>query len=271
MDAAALHAARERKPEGYGNADIAAELAAELAAFLARAARDPPPSKPAPESRGRGAAGALAFEDFEHLLQRAGTGHGVDAAANRRKAEAAALAAGEQARGPRGGQLDGASNTAGASDLHPRGLALHEYQRQGVLWMLDKLRSGRSAILGDQMGLGKTIQTAVFVDAARAGSPPRPALVVAPLSTVPNWTSELKTWCRFELRDARRKPRRVRHFAREFPQPTTAGSGARAGESGWRRAERPYPDVVLTNYDGHVGRLRRRFQMGRSSSTRATD
>ena len=62
--------------------------------------------------------------------------------------------------------------------------------------MLDKLRSGRSAILGDQMGLGKTIQTAVFVDAARAlGLLRGPALVVAPLSTVPNWTSELKTWC----------------------------------------------------------------------------
>ena len=55
----ALEAARERRPEGYGNADIAAELAAELAAFVARAARDPPPSKPTPESRGRGAAGAL--------------------------------------------------------------------------------------------------------------------------------------------------------------------------------------------------------------------
>ena len=50
MDAAALHAARERKPEGYGNADIAAELAAELAAFFARAAgirrlRNPRPSR----------------------------------------------------------------------------------------------------------------------------------------------------------------------------------------------------------------------------------
>ena len=254
MDAAALHAARERKPEGYGNADIAAELAAELAAFFARAARDPPPSKPAPESRGRGAAGALAFEDFEHLLQRAGTGHGVDAAANRRKAEAAALAAGEQARGPRGGQLDGASNTAGASDLHPRGLALHEYQRQGVLWMLDKLRSGRSAILGDQMGLGKTIQTAVFVDAARAlGLLRGPALVVAPLSTVPNWTSELKTWCpglncvTYVGNQASRETLRMH----EFPQPTTRkGSGARAGESGWRVAPSgSYLDVVLTNYE----------------------
>ena len=35
-------------------------------------------------------------------------------------------------------------------------------------WLLSKLKLKQSAILGDQMGLGKTIQTAVFVDAARA-------------------------------------------------------------------------------------------------------
>ena len=53
-----------------------------------------------------------------------------------------------------------------------------------------------SAILGDQMGLGKTIQTAVFVDAARSlGLLRGPILIVAPLSTVPNWTAELRLWC----------------------------------------------------------------------------
>ena len=175
---------------------------------FARAARDPPPSKPAPESRGRGAAGALAFEDFEHLLQRAGTGHGVDAAANRRKAEAAALAAGEQARGPRGGQLDGASNTAGASDLHPRGLALHEYQRQGVLWMLDKLRSGRGAILGDQMGLREDDPDGCFRGrGARAGSPPRArAGGGAAVDGAQLDERAQNVVSRFELRDVRRKP-----------------------------------------------------------------
>ena len=37
----------------------------------------------------------------------------------------------------------------------------------------------------------------------------------------------------------------------EFPQPTTRkGSGARAGESGWRVAPSgSYLDVVLTNYE----------------------
>jgi SNF2 family DNA or RNA helicase len=64
-----------------------------------------------------------------------------------------------------------------------------------VQWLLNKLKNKESAILGDQMGLGKTIQTAVFVDAARSlGLLRGPILIVAPLSTVPNWTAELRLW-----------------------------------------------------------------------------
>ena len=76
---------------------------------------DAPPSKPAPESRGRGARRRVWRLKISNICSSAtGPDTGVDAAANRRKAEAKAeaLAAGEQAREPEGGQLDGASNAA---------------------------------------------------------------------------------------------------------------------------------------------------------------
>ena len=51
-----------------------------------------------------------------------------------------------------------------------------------------------NGILGDEMGLGKTVQTiammAYLFDKGVAG----PFLVVAPLSTVTNWSREVKFW-----------------------------------------------------------------------------
>ena len=62
--------------------------------------------------------------------------------------------------------------------------------------LLNKLRCNASAILGDQMGLGKTVQTVVFASAAHAlGLVEHTVLVVVPLSTVPNWMNELRKWC----------------------------------------------------------------------------
>ena len=52
--------------------------------------------------------------------------------------------------------------------------------------------SGINGILADEMGLGKTIQTvALFCHLYEMGVP-GPFLVVAPLSTVPNWVNEFK-------------------------------------------------------------------------------
>jgi SNF2 family DNA or RNA helicase len=130
--------------------------------------------------------GNIVFEKIAHLINQAGTGLGTDTAAAVAKAAVAATAAGDQA----------AQGSAAAGGNVPKGLTLHKYQREGVQWLLSKLKHKQSAILGDQMGLGKTIQTAVFVDAARTlGLMKGPVLIVAPLSTVPNWTAELRLWC----------------------------------------------------------------------------
>ena len=40
---------------------------------------------------------------------------------------------------------------------------LREYQRDGVIWLFEKYRANTGGILGDMMGLGKTVQTAVLL------------------------------------------------------------------------------------------------------------
>ncbi len=71
----------------------------------------------------------------------------------------------------------------------PHGLqtALRPYQTEGYLWMRRLAEAGFGAILADDMGLGKSIQTlALLLARAAAG----PALVVAPTSVCSNWADE---------------------------------------------------------------------------------
>ena len=49
-----------------------------------------------------------------------------------------------------------------------------------------------NGILADEMGLGKTIQCIAAVADMAARGVTGPFLVVAPLSTVPNWVNEFK-------------------------------------------------------------------------------
>jgi SNF2 family DNA or RNA helicase len=65
---------------------------------------------------------------------------------------------------------------------------LRPYQVAGFQWMIRLAAWGAGACLADDMGLGKTVQTiAVLLHRANMG----PALVVAPVSVMPNWVSEL--------------------------------------------------------------------------------
>ena len=69
---------------------------------------------------------------------------------------------------------------------------MRSYQIQGYEWMATLWEKGINGILADEMGLGKTIQTvALFCHLIEMGVP-GPFLVVAPLSTVPNWVNEFK-------------------------------------------------------------------------------
>jgi hypothetical protein len=52
------------------------------------------------------------------------------------------------------------------------------------------LQNGLNGILADQMGLGKTVQTIGFLSHLRHHKVLGPYLVLGPLSTLTNWTSE---------------------------------------------------------------------------------
>ncbi|KAI5192907.1 chromodomain-helicase-DNA-binding protein 7 [Nematocida minor] len=75
------------------------------------------------------------------------------------------------------------------------GRELRPYQKEGVSWLVNKWLFRQSCILADEMGLGKTVQSVAFVDTviSKCGLK-RPALVVAPLSTIPHWEREFAAW-----------------------------------------------------------------------------
>lgn len=73
------------------------------------------------------------------------------------------------------------------------------------MWCTDKLEIDigtspppklyrRNCILADEMGLGKTIQSITFLYEIYMKGIEGPFLVIAPLSTIPNWEREFRTW-----------------------------------------------------------------------------
>lgn len=67
---------------------------------------------------------------------------------------------------------------------------LYAYQIKGV----DFLAGSRSALLGDDMGTGKTVQSSVALKMLFQSGKVRTALIVCPLSVIPNWDRELAKW-----------------------------------------------------------------------------
>ncbi|KAJ1718422.1 hypothetical protein LPJ53_006528, partial [Coemansia erecta] len=93
-----------------------------------------------------------------------------------------------------------------------RGNTMFDYQIDGVNWLLYQRNCKRAAILADDPGLGKTIQTIAFLsaiyystvpgglrdlDAARSNLGTFPFLLVVPTTLVDNWLSELRKWAPF--------------------------------------------------------------------------
>eukprot|EP00756_Hemistasia_phaeocysticola_P022950 Hpha_TRINITY_DN15865_c4_g14::TRINITY_DN15865_c4_g14_i2::g.188454::m.188454/K20092/CHD1L; chromodomain-helicase-DNA-binding protein 1-like len=77
------------------------------------------------------------------------------------------------------------------------GCTLRDHQRAGLKWLLRLYSEGLGGILGDDMGVGKTLQVVSLIAALveqgelRLDKDP-PVLVVAPLSTVSGWMAELE-------------------------------------------------------------------------------
>ncbi|XP_046842317.1 lymphoid-specific helicase-like [Xenia sp. Carnegie-2017] len=69
---------------------------------------------------------------------------------------------------------------------------LRDYQEEGVEWLKVLFENGVNGILADEMGLGKTVQCIALLAHLVEWGVRGPFLVVAPLSTLPNWLSEFK-------------------------------------------------------------------------------
>ena len=91
---------------------------------------------------------------------------------------------------------------------------LHQYQKEGVAWLMGLYRQGIGGILGDEMGLGKTAQLCVHLDALARRHASRVAssgglrskintkergnsaifLIVCPATVLFHWLKELHRW-----------------------------------------------------------------------------
>ncbi|XP_069990366.1 lymphocyte-specific helicase [Penaeus vannamei] len=69
---------------------------------------------------------------------------------------------------------------------------MRSYQLDGFSWLRVLYENGVNGILGDEMGLGKTIQSIALLCHLIDRGVQGPFLVVAPLSTLPNWMSEFE-------------------------------------------------------------------------------
>ncbi|CAJ0761039.1 12094_t:CDS:10 [Entrophospora sp. SA101] len=68
---------------------------------------------------------------------------------------------------------------------------LRDYQLTGFEWLVSLYDNGLNGILADEMGLGKTLQTIAFLAYLWENKIYGPFLIVAPLSTLANWVSEV--------------------------------------------------------------------------------
>lgn len=106
--------------------------------------------------------------------------------------------------------------------------SLRAYQSRGAAWIKFLTDNGFGALLADDMGLGKTIQTIAWLLGTRKDRK-GPALIVAPLTLLPNWRHEIE------------------RFAPGLAVYVHQGS-SRQLEYGFRRAASK-SDVVITSYN----------------------
>ena len=86
--------------------------------------------------------------------------------------------------------------SSGGIKAHPAPVefraTLRPYQEEGLGWLQFLRRHGLGGILADDMGLGKTVQTLAHLALEKQqGRLNKPALIVAPVSTLSNWLQEV--------------------------------------------------------------------------------
>ncbi|XP_025988856.2 lymphoid-specific helicase [Solenopsis invicta] len=69
---------------------------------------------------------------------------------------------------------------------------LYNYQKIGLEWLKRLYDNALNGILADEMGLGKTVQVISLICHLIEKKQPGPYLIIAPLSTLPNWIAEFE-------------------------------------------------------------------------------
>ena len=69
---------------------------------------------------------------------------------------------------------------------------LRNYQKEGYKWLLFLREYKLNGCLADDMGLGKTVQTLAMLEKLKEDKSLGTTLLVAPVSTLPNWESEIE-------------------------------------------------------------------------------
>lgn len=69
---------------------------------------------------------------------------------------------------------------------------LYDYQQAGLEWLRVLYENALNGILADEMGLGKTIQVIALICHLIEKKQAGPYLIIAPLSTIPNWLMEFE-------------------------------------------------------------------------------
>jgi SNF2 family DNA or RNA helicase len=72
---------------------------------------------------------------------------------------------------------------------------LRDYQLAGYNWLRFLHESGFNGCLADDMGLGKTVQTLCLLQSLKELKLLKTSMVVAPVSTIPNWEREAERFC----------------------------------------------------------------------------
>jgi chromodomain-helicase-DNA-binding protein 7 len=80
------------------------------------------------------------------------------------------------------------------SPVYKNNNTLRAYQLEGVNWLNFSWFNHRNCLLADEMGLGKTIQSLAWIQSIYSYGIRGPFLVIAPLSTIPNWQREFELW-----------------------------------------------------------------------------
>lgn len=74
--------------------------------------------------------------------------------------------------------------------VFPEGINLYPFQRGGIKFLLEH----KQALLGDEMGLGKSIQTIVAIRFLVRSGQIKKALIICPKSVLTDWQKKLQIW-----------------------------------------------------------------------------